>query len=258
MRAILTVKQKTFLTSHYIRVILEGAALETFAAARVGDNNKIIVPQQGVPLMLPDDPRSLTQEQAQRPIIRTYTMRNLDLEKGEMTIDFVAHGEEGPASRWALYAQKGDELLVMMKEKTKPLFIPSDRYILVGDHTALPVISVLLEILPKSAQATAIIEVYGKEDILDLTKPEGMDIQWQFNKTPGQGSALAEALKNIVIEKDQTPFIFAAAEYTIVDAIQQHIRTAYTLERKQWHAYSYWKHGLAEDASATKRRAQTK
>jgi len=104
MRAILTVKQKTFLTPHYIRVILEGAALETFAAARVGDNNKIIVPQQGVPLMLPDDFRSLAQEQAQRPIIRTYTMRNLDLEKGEMTIDFVAHGEEGPASRWALHA----------------------------------------------------------------------------------------------------------------------------------------------------------
>jgi len=80
MRAILTVKQKTFLTPHYIRVILEGAALETFAAARVGDNNKIIVPQEGIPLMLPDNPRSLTQEQAQRPIIRTYTMRNLDLE----------------------------------------------------------------------------------------------------------------------------------------------------------------------------------
>ena len=251
MRAILTVKQKTFLTPHYIRVILEGAALETFAAARVGANNKIIVPQEGVPLILPDDPRSLKQEQVQRPIIRTYTMRNLDLKTGEMTIDFVAHGEEGPASRWALRAQKGDDLLVMMKEKTKPLFIPSDKYILVGDHTALPVISVLLE-------GTAIIEVYGKEDILDLTKPEGMDIQWQFNATPGRNSALAKAFKDTTIQKDQTPFIFAAAEYSIVGEIQKHIRTAYTLERKQWHAYSYWKYGLAEEVSAENRRAQTK
>jgi len=39
MQAVLTVKEKTYLTPHYIRIVLEGNDVSLFAAARIGDNN---------------------------------------------------------------------------------------------------------------------------------------------------------------------------------------------------------------------------
>ncbi|OXB17160.1 siderophore-interacting protein [Flavobacterium reichenbachii] len=247
MRAVLTVKEKTFLTPNYIRIILEGNDMAVFADARIGDNNKIIIPES----------KTLSENSSEeiRPLIRTYTMRDLDLEKGLMTIDFVSHGDTGPASKWAGSAKKGDELTVMMKVKIKPLFIPSDWYLLIGDHTALPVISVILESLPADAKGKAVLEVYSEDDILELKKPENIDLIWNFNNEPGKSSQLAASF-----DTNDFPFgskfIFAAAEYKTAGEIQDKLRNHPDLLRSQWQTYSYWKYGQAEDASAESRREQ--
>jgi len=48
-----------------------------------------------------------------RPAMRTYTIRHLRAESGEVDIDFVLHGETGPASRWALRAQPGESMQIL-------------------------------------------------------------------------------------------------------------------------------------------------
>jgi NADPH-dependent ferric siderophore reductase len=53
---------------------------------------------------LPDD---------QRPPMRTYTIRQLRAEQGEVDVDFVIHGETGPASRWAMHARPGDRVVLL-------------------------------------------------------------------------------------------------------------------------------------------------
>ena len=45
-----------------------------------------------------------------RPARRTYTIRAL--RRNEIDIDFVLHGENGPASRWAIHAVPGERLQI--------------------------------------------------------------------------------------------------------------------------------------------------
>ncbi len=251
MRGILTVKEKVFLTPHYIQIVLEGKDVLHFAEANVGDNNKLVIPtQKGTPIVLPSGRGT----QSADTVIRTYTLRALDLEKQLMTIEFVAHGEEGPASKWAINAMVGDQLGVMMKTKDKSLFLTADWYLLVGDHTALPVISVILEQLPSSAVGKAIIEVYGEADVLPLKKPDGVEISWKFNSTPGENSVLADFLEDDTMFIREHKFIFVAAEYSIAQQVQEGLRAKTNLERKEWQVYSYWKLGVSEEMSASDRR----
>lgn len=237
MRAILTVKEKIYLTPHYIRIILEGDDVSIFSQARIGDNNKIIVPQNNMPIDL---------LYFERSALRTYTLRSLDLEKKLMTIDFVGHGENGLASKWATHARPGDELGVLMKVRNKALFLPAEWYLLAGDHTALPVISVILESLPDHSRGKVILEVYSAEDVMDLKKPEGVEIIWKFNNQPGKASALPAYFKPLILSNTKSRFIFAAAESVAISEIQEILRDHSGLQREEWQAYSYWKYGQTE------------
>ncbi|SFU76085.1 NADPH-dependent ferric siderophore reductase, contains FAD-binding and SIP domains [Pustulibacterium marinum] len=255
MKAVLTVKEKIYLTPHYIRVILEGEDLSIYEAANVGDNNKIVIPKDKLQkIQLPDGPP----KGASDFYIRTYTMRYLDVNKNEMAIDFVMHGETGPASSWAIHAEKGDELGVLMKAKRKPIVQPADWYLLIGDHTALPVISTILENLPATTKGKVLLEVHSSEDVILLQKPAGVEIKWIFNSNPGETAPLLEAFQTEEIPDMESKFVYAAAEYHTIKEIQESLRSNPKLERKDWYAFSYWKYGIAEDASAMERRAISK
>lgn len=248
MQAVLTVKEKVLLSPHYIRINLEGDGVSQFAGARIGDNNKIIIPQIDNTITLQDleNMRSGIKQAGDNFLKRTYTLRNLDLEKKLMTIDFVAHGEDGPASRWVTHAEPGYQLGVLMKVKEKPLFLPANWYLLAGDHTALPVISVILESLPGHAKGTAIVEVYSSEDILDLKKPKDVELIWKTNNLPGETSTLTDYFRNLSLPTIESKFIFAAAESLAITEIQQILRDTPGLKREEWQAYSYWKYGQSE------------
>ena len=54
----------------------------------------------------------------QRPAARTYTIRALRPENAEVDVEFVLHGDNGPASRWAMHAQPGDRLAMTAPDAT--------------------------------------------------------------------------------------------------------------------------------------------
>ena len=95
---------------------------ELLAGVRPGSNNKIFIP---------------VGNDGQETIVRTYTNRKIDLEKKELSVDFVAHGDNGPTSAWALKAKAGDHLGIGMKESLRPLVPESDRYLLAGEMQQL-------------------------------------------------------------------------------------------------------------------------
>lgn len=226
----LVVKEKVFLTPHYIRIILNGDALEQYRNLKPGANNKILVPIADGSL-----------------VRRTYTCRALDFEKMEMHIDFVAHGETGPASKWALHAEPGQKLTVMMRQKTKDLIRKAEWYLLAGDHSALPVIAAHLEVMGPEAEGVVFIEVYDEEDILELKKPEGIEVNWIFNAKPGESEKLTELVKGIKIPGSKDIFVFAAAENKVFAGINSYLKHELNLEKDHYNTFSYWKLGEAEE-----------
>src|SRR6185312_11525172 len=49
----------------------------------------------------------------QRPTVRTYTVRDVDTERREISIDFVVHGQHGVAGPWAAAATPGQPAYLM-------------------------------------------------------------------------------------------------------------------------------------------------
>lgn len=259
VQQVLRLKSKQFLAPHYIRMVFTGN-VAAYKDATLGDNNKIFVPPPGSDKvhLRTKDPQSgewVLPPQEVRPIVRTYTHRALDLEKGELTIDFVDHGDEGPASRWAHGATPGGELGVAMKLHKKELFPTVDHYILIGDATAIPVLGVILEQLPPMAQGQCLIEVHGPGDELSLDTQAQMEFTWLHNPTPGKDSPLADRVRELSLPQGPR-FAFVACEYASVREIRQYFRKEKGWSKEELYAFSYWKSGAAEDQSALDRREE--
>lgn len=260
IQAELRIKRKQWITPHYIRVFLTGENIEQFANTTVGVNNKILIPPKGVkkiyfPSFDYEKGEWIHPQENVRPIVRTYTHRGIDLQAKEIWIDFVAHGEEGPASAWAIRATEGDVLGVLMREGKTELFPVTDHYLLVGDATGIPVLAAILEQLPSNVKVTCILEVHAKEDEQQLKSKADVELIWLHNAYPERGSLLADLVQKISLPK-QKRFAYVAAEYATVKGIRNYLRTDQSWQREELYAYSYWKAGVAEDQSTSDRRKE--
>ena len=241
IRSVFTVKNKKFLTPHLIRVVFEIDENQAGLLAHVqsGSNNKIFIPSSA--------------EKESEPLVRTYTNRKVDLENLELSIDFVAHGEEGPASAWALKTNPGDTLEIGMKESTRPLVPEADFYLLVGDATALPVICAIVEQLPSYTSAKVLLEVHGKEDEFILCSAAYVSVEWLHNPHPENGSRLADlSISSEFPSGLLKKYIYIAAEYTTVHELRTYFKTKLSWDPHGMYACSYWKAGQSEDKLSEK------
>jgi NADPH-dependent ferric siderophore reductase len=255
-----TVTRKEYITPHYIRVYLTGDNVSAIANTTIGVNNKILVPPKGVDkIHFPEFDYEKMQWKSQpeetRPNVRTYTHRGIDLDKNEIWIDFVAHGEEGPASAWAISAKEDDLLGVLMKDGKIELYAKADNYLLVADATGIPVVAAILEDLHSSAKGICIIEVHGKDDEQELKTLADIKFIWLYNENPQLGSRLAEVVKEQILPEESRSG-YVAAEFSSVKEIRDYLRKEKNWKQEELYAYSYWKSGVAEDKSAADRRKE--
>lgn len=265
VRSVLNVKKKEHLAPHYIRVTLTGEDVKLFENITVGKNNKIFLPPAGsdkvyFPILdqttgqMEDVPDEL------KPIRRTYTHRGIDLKENEMYIDFVAHGDNGPASAWAIQAKPGDQLGVAMKDHPAPLHPQADWYLLACDATGIPVIASILEALPATAQGEAYIEVLGKEEEIPLSTKADIQIHWIHNPHPGQEPVLAKTVRQVQLPDHTKTSVFGyiAAEFSSIKDLRIFLRKEVGLPQESLYAYSYWKYGKSEDGSVAERQEEKK
>lgn len=231
---LLHLRGKTQLTPNLLRLTLAGD-LREFGP---GSTFKLLIVPPGtaaLPLPNPDT----------RPVVRTFTVRALDREAGELTLDMVLHG--GFAAQWALNAQPGDPVGV-----AGPMGAPLPRtagpYLIAGDHCALPAIARWLEELPADATGHVYIEVPGSADELPLTSPNGMSVTWLHRPgAAGEGTALLGAVRAApALPLTPDAFAWVAAESDTVRALRTHFREERALPARQTLLTGYWKRGVDE------------
>lgn len=262
VRKVFTLKERHYITPHFIRITLESDSVAEYANTTIGANNKIFLAPEGcAKVYLPE----LDEEKKQwkpmdpeiKPYVRTYTHRGIDLEKKEIYIDFVAHGDEGPASKWAIHAPIGAELGVAMGTDASSLYPKAEKYFLIGDATAIPVLTAILESLPADVEAYLLLEVQSKEDIQELQSDSQFSVEWLVNPTPGQNSPLVERAKTLIaLHEVESKFAYIAAEFTVVKLLRNYLRKEEGWTKEELYAYSYWKFGKAENDSESERRKE--
>ncbi|MGH2562625.1 MAG: siderophore-interacting protein, partial [Thermomicrobiales bacterium] len=189
------------LTPHLRRITFGGGDLDRFLSA--GPDQFITVllphPHQERPLIHPDftweDYRDMPEET--RPISRNYTVRRHRPEIGELDVDFVLHGDLGPATRWAARAKPGDHLGIWGPRMAYDPPPGVDWQLLAGDETAVPAIGAILESLPPGARARVVIEVAGPADELPFPTAAAVEVTWlhRGDFPPGESDQLLAAIR---------------------------------------------------------------
>ena len=154
------------LSPHIVRVVLGGSGFDTFTPNDYTDAYvKIVFVRDDVDVSTLPQPLTLDSFNElpveHRPTVRTYTVRNADTERRELTIDFVVHGEHGVAGPWASAATPGQRAFLMGPSGAYAPDPAADWHLIAGDEAALPAISAALEALPDNAVGKVFIEVAG-------------------------------------------------------------------------------------------------
>ncbi|MEM7069295.1 MAG: siderophore-interacting protein [Pseudomonadota bacterium] len=251
---LLIVKQVRYLTPNMIRVTFAGASLKGISLECAGANCKIMIPEQDQ-----DRDEFISQmHDGPRPITRTYTVRSIKADPLELDIDFVAHGENGPASKWAMNAKPGDFCGFAGPGPAKVTDFYADWYLVAADMAALPVALATLEAMPENASGVAIFEVLSEEDKQEITVPNGIKVHWMVSPDP-----YTPSVKQIeFVEKMEWPQGIVqtciAGESSVVRTLRDHVNNQRSIERKHTYISGYWKIGLIEDEhQAYKREANT-
>lgn len=216
------------------QVTLGGPGLRGFPADQAGGYIKLLIKQPGL---------------LSKPLMRTYTISAQ--REDAIDVQFALHGQNaaGPATQWALDAKPDDTIMVGGPGPAKPLPEGFDFYLVAGDMTALPAISVNLAALPEGARGHAVIEIQDEADATPFAAPDGVKIEWIVNPEPGtKPQLLADKLRTADIPSGARIAGWAACEFSSMRELRQYLREELGLGPRELYISSYWKHGLDESA----------
>lgn len=248
------------LTPHMIRVVL-GGGFTTFTPTDFTDSYvKIVLPRSGTdvstlptPLTL-DSFKELPDEY--QPVVRTYTVRKVDRERGEISIDFVVHGEHGVAGPWAASVKPGDPAYLMGPSGAYAPDPAADWHLLAGDESGLPAISAALEAMAPDAIGFVFVEVSGPDDEIELVAPEGVQIRWIYRggradlvseERAGDHAPLVEAVKEVLWRPGQVQVFIHGEAQAVMHNLRSYIRKERGVDAKWASISGYWRRGRTEE-----------
>ncbi len=215
-----------------------------------GKHLKILFPREGqdqpeCPVI--KDGRPVYKPGAVKPLVRTYTVRAYEAGEGALDIDFVLHGDEGPASAWAARVKPGNRIGIAVR--SVKILPQADWYLFAGDHTALPAIASMLEQLESHAKGLALIEVPDEREEQVIQHPAGIVVSWlhRGSAPAGKSNLLIDAVRELTVPATGSRYVWLAAESTETKAMRELITRQTVLQAHELHAVGYWRLGVDED-----------
>lgn len=251
----LEVRRTEQLTPHMIRVVLGGEDLAAFPDTPFTDRYvKLQFPRPGVDYPEPFDMERIRTEMPREawPLTRTYTVRSLDHAAGELTIDFVYHGEEGVAGPWAAAAKPGDPLRLMGPGGAYAPDPDADWHLVVGDESALPAIGAACERVPEGRTIVAILEVADAAEHQALAG--SVDATWLY-RDRDRPDQLLDAVRAAPFPSGRIG-AFVHGEAGFVRAIRRHLLDERGVPRWSLSVSGYWRVGRDEDGWQADKRAE--
>ncbi|RUP80711.1 siderophore-interacting protein [Kocuria sp. HSID17590] len=237
------------LSPHMRRVVLGGPGLEAherngvpvpaFRSTGFDDDVKIIVPDPvtglcAIPEPQPGGTVAWTDESV--ALARTYTVRSVDTEAGEVALDFVLHGT-GLASGWARRVRPGESVYVAGPKASAAAPEDVDWLLLAGDDTALPAIARALEDLPRGTRVHAVVEVPTDADRIELRTEADVTLTWAVREA---GEDLVSAVQGV----DWLPgeaFAWVAGEALSIKPLRRWLREKRGVTREHTDISGYWR-----------------
>ncbi|GAA1387499.1 siderophore-interacting protein [Pseudonocardia kongjuensis] len=240
------------LSPHLVRVVAGGPGLAAFPETGYTDRYvKILFLRPGVDYPEPFDLDRVHAELPREhwPVQRTYTVRALDHDAGELVIDFVHHGDTGLAGPWAASARPGDRLRLVGPGGAYAPDPEADWHLLVGDESALPAICAALERIPAGRRAVAVLQVDGPDDELKLPGDADLTVHWLHRSAVG-GDPDSVQLPEAVRALDFGPgrvHAFVHGEAIAVRELRRHLGRERGVPRDDLSISGYWRRGRDEE-----------
>jgi len=257
---ILTVTGVERITPHMARIRFAGENLARYDhidALHV----RLFIPPEGVSEpswpMVGDDGLLLPSPAETRPLVRKYTIREIDVAAGTLALDFVLHEDAGPGSAFAFRAKPGDR--IGMAGPGGRGLKPAERYVFLADETGLPAVARMLENLPAEAVGQAFIEIADAAEEQDLKSPAGISVTWLYRRdaAPGSRPLLQETFATLDWPAEGPDvYLWVAAEHSAFRDIRAAAKGKLRPERDQHLIVSYWRRGVAEEQHTATKRAE--
>ena len=182
-------------------------------------------------------------DEAQRPIVRTYTPRRFDPETGVLEIQFALHGP-GPAAAWADRAAVGDRLAIAGPGGRFDLDPAVSRWWIAGDESAIPAIATLLEALPAATPADVHLEVDGPADEMPLPAGDSVTVTWHHRRSAeAWGEELYDAA--VVADLPSGTHVWIACEAGAMRRVRTFLRSERGIPVTALTTRGYWRLGEA-------------
>ncbi|MFW5416169.1 siderophore-interacting protein [Nocardiopsis sp. CNT-189] len=237
------------IAEHMTRVTVAGEALadpERFPFDGPDQLVRLLFPTREGVLSLPRTADWWKEIQAMderaRPSVRNYTVRGLDRGRRELDIDFVLHGDTGPASAWAGRARPGDRIGLISDGARYAPPADADRLLLVGDETAHPALASIIEGLPDGARALALLES-APGNAPELPDRPGVE-RIHLDPAPGapSGTAVLDLLARTPLAGHR-PYAWVAGESALATSVRRHLVADRGVPKDRIYFCGYWRRG---------------
>jgi NADPH-dependent ferric siderophore reductase len=180
----------------------------------------------------------------QWPALRTYTLREVRPETGEIVIDFVYHGDTGLAGPWAAAARPGTELWVLGPGGAYAPDPAADWHLMVGDESALPAIAAALAKVRPGVPVRAVVEVADAAEELPMDTAGELQLRWVHRNG---GPSLVDVLRELRFPGGRA-HAFVHGEAGAVKQLRQHLLGERGLSMDQLSISGYWRRGFDDES----------